>query len=972
MKSSIALLLILVCFSFLLGQSIQAIRPSYDLSFIGDSLPLPDGGVLISWRSSITEDLDIYAQRFSAEGLPLWDTPCALVVKAGAQSVSTILLSSGGNYIFTWSENTGVWAQLVNPQGQKLWGDEGILISEQSCWLAPNQNGGLFIVTNESNQPNSIYQLKGRSIDAAHNQLWTPQERTLLTSNMPLYSPNLLPEANGFIVNVAKELDNNVLQSCLLRYNSLGNQIGDEPLLSPEDFPVSVYKMLSLPGNQYLLWQNSNTNPDTLTLQKIDNQGNLLLPSAQVLLLPSSAGTTTTLYTHDYFTPLDDGGVLIAWSYDATIIQYQYRLQRLDSDLQPLWDTSGVSVTPANRNHSFNITVDSNQQIYCTWTEVLPDYIPRVKAQKLSPAGEFLWSAGGITLDENHPNVNSPIGWCGNNQFHSLWYAEQDSEYRLKRQTLSSSGIAQLPQGGLAFYSQLGGYCSKPLTINLDDSFFTFWQDVRPDNSGIYFQICDAQLNPALTQYGKRLLTSSAVTPALLQVEKSGEQIAVLYCFYGSSSSSYYLQLINASGEVLLPEFGYYLGQNISNIVLDCMGSDVYLAWVQVAVGSSPSLLKAQKFVSGVPVWEDGGKLIVSTPNSIGAMKHKNRYFCWQEYHSSITHSYARRVDTNGYIVTSWGNDPLPIIEDSVGSDYCKAIGLDGEDLIVYVSKYLSTGYELYAQKISPSGERLWGAGGIFMDSNSGNVLVASTLYGDGSAVCYKTTLPAVEIHLQKLDTEGNKLFGAGGASFSQTGTTTYNPLIYQNQNGWYSLLINVNANTGTDYDLYYRMISPLGEPSSPGNQLFCGEQLDQRNLSICGSGNRTFLAWEDLRAGRSNTNYTGTAIYAGVLLSQGSDVQEHIVPQAELSRVQSYPNPFTANATISFSMQTKGRAALDIYNLKGQKLQSLGCSATCNSGENQLTWDGRDSKGKLQPAGVYLYKLSSGNTVKTGKLLKL
>ena len=37
-----------------------------------------------------------------------------------------------------------------------------------------------------------------------------------------------------------------------------------------------------------------------------------------------------------------------------------------------------------------------------------------------------------------------------------------------------------------------------------------------------------------------------------------------------------------------------------------------------------------------------------------------------------------------------------------------------------------------------------------------------------------------------------------------------------------------------------------------------------------------------------------------------------------------------------------------------------------------EVTWDGRDERGRALPAGVYLYRLSADQSVKTGSVIVL
>jgi flagellar hook assembly protein FlgD len=86
----------------------------------------------------------------------------------------------------------------------------------------------------------------------------------------------------------------------------------------------------------------------------------------------------------------------------------------------------------------------------------------------------------------------------------------------------------------------------------------------------------------------------------------------------------------------------------------------------------------------------------------------------------------------------------------------------------------------------------------------------------------------------------------------------------------------------------------------------------------------------------------------------------------------QNYPNPFNPETTISFSVtQTSSFVALDIYNIKGQKVKTL-VNEMLPAGEHTIIWDGRDSNDKRVGSGIYFYKLKTENYEKTRKMILL
>ncbi|MCB5270880.1 MAG: T9SS type A sorting domain-containing protein [Candidatus Cloacimonetes bacterium] len=80
------------------------------------------------------------------------------------------------------------------------------------------------------------------------------------------------------------------------------------------------------------------------------------------------------------------------------------------------------------------------------------------------------------------------------------------------------------------------------------------------------------------------------------------------------------------------------------------------------------------------------------------------------------------------------------------------------------------------------------------------------------------------------------------------------------------------------------------------------------------------------------------------------------------------YPNPFKAlsGTTIEVDVKDNDGGSIAIYNLAGQEVKSFSVSP----GNNNINWDGKDSRGKTCATGVYFYKLSTNSLNQTRKML--
>ena len=82
----------------------------------------------------------------------------------------------------------------------------------------------------------------------------------------------------------------------------------------------------------------------------------------------------------------------------------------------------------------------------------------------------------------------------------------------------------------------------------------------------------------------------------------------------------------------------------------------------------------------------------------------------------------------------------------------------------------------------------------------------------------------------------------------------------------------------------------------------------------------------------------------------------------------QNFPNPFSETTMISFTLPEKTRAKLEILDLFGNVLRTI-ADQEFNAGTLNYSWDRLCNDETYAPNGTYIYRLTAGNAVKTGKM---
>ncbi len=81
------------------------------------------------------------------------------------------------------------------------------------------------------------------------------------------------------------------------------------------------------------------------------------------------------------------------------------------------------------------------------------------------------------------------------------------------------------------------------------------------------------------------------------------------------------------------------------------------------------------------------------------------------------------------------------------------------------------------------------------------------------------------------------------------------------------------------------------------------------------------------------------------------------------------YPNPFNPNTSINFSLSNVGHVTLDVYNLRGQKVNTL-VDETMQPGYHTVNWDGRDKNDRPVASGIYFYRMQTGEYTYIRKMM--
>ena len=86
----------------------------------------------------------------------------------------------------------------------------------------------------------------------------------------------------------------------------------------------------------------------------------------------------------------------------------------------------------------------------------------------------------------------------------------------------------------------------------------------------------------------------------------------------------------------------------------------------------------------------------------------------------------------------------------------------------------------------------------------------------------------------------------------------------------------------------------------------------------------------------------------------------------------RAFPNPFrSATTTIPFTLASPGKVSIRVLDLAGREVRIL-LNGIREAGDQSISWNGRNQRGELVQAGMYLYQLQTQGFKATRKLIRL
>lgn len=441
------------------------------------------------------------------------------------------------------------------------------------------------------------------------------------------------------------------------------------------------------------------------------------------------------------------------------------------------------------------------------------------------------------------------------------------------------------PHSGNVPVSRAFGYKFSPMVVSdgAGGAIIAWLYDVGGAGYDIYAQRVDATGTPLWTADGVPICTAAGNQVELAMIE-DGAGGAILSWSDGRSPASamdVYAQRVSAAGVVQWAADGVAVCTEPGDQYTPALATDgaggAIVAWEDHRT-SDGDIYAQRVHASGVPQWAAGGVLLcgfteLQTDVRVASDGAGGAIACWTDFRNLLSDDiYAQRVNPAG--VPQWPAGGIGVCVQNNSSQFGARLVSDGLGgaLVAWVDTR-SANYDIYAQRLSAAGSRLWGT--------SGN---------GGVVVCQAASIQ----HLPTLCSDGY-----GGAIIAWE--------------DW----------RGSDGDVYVQRMSGGGIPMWASNGVVvCSPSGTQRKPAIISdAAGGAVIAWQDDRYGPTHVfaqrlNSAGNAVW----FSDGAALSLAAVGQTELALASD-----GAGGAIAAWEDYRSTVQADIYAQRIERFGMLG-----------------------------------------------
>ena len=378
---------------------------------------IPDGagGAILTWADHRSSTNDIYAQRINAFGAVQWTTNgVAVCNSAGQQTNPTIVADASGGAIITWTDGRGadndIYAQRITSAGVPVWSANGVPVStaisgQTNPFIISDASGGAIIAWTDA-RGGATTDVYAQRINSAGAAQWTANGVALCTATGDQNGQVMVSDGSGGAI--VGWVDNRVANDIYAqRINSAGavqwtaNGVAVCTATNQQTTPAIASDGS---GGAILTWADARSGTTDIYAQRINSSGAPQWTGNGTGVCVVSGSQADPAIASD-----GAGGAVIAWD-DNRAGNFDIYSQRLNSAGGAQWIFNGTALCLSTGDQTLpDLAADGTGGGIVGWQD-FRNGNNDIFAQRIAGTGVIQWEDAGepvsdVVLDQTAPRI---------------------------------------------------------------------------------------------------------------------------------------------------------------------------------------------------------------------------------------------------------------------------------------------------------------------------------------------------------------------------------------------------------------------------------------------------------------------------------------------------------------------------------------------------------------------------------------
>jgi hypothetical protein len=624
------------------------------------------------------------------------------------------------------------------------------------------------------------------------------------------------------------------------------------------------------------------------------------------------------------------------------------------------WVNGGVPVCSAARNQRAQVAIRTSLgDVVVLWEDWRSGDCD-IYAQKIDVDGNILWTKDGIRVcgvPRDQWGIQA-IADCSGGVI-AVWNDWRNGNVDVYAQRIDGAGASMWQAGGVPVCVNAVNQYYPCIAADNSCGAIIAWLDLRGGTLDVYAQRIGASTGaPAWAPNGMAVYGGAGeqYQPTICSLGSSGA--AFSWFDFRSSSCAVYAQRIAENGTFAWTSAGVLCSTARGNRVYPAVVSDgsggAIVAWQDYSQGLGEGAIVAQNVgATGALRWTTIGVIVRSGRFSSGPVSMVSdgaggAVLAWLDDPGGVPAVMAQRVLAGG--APAWPSEGVVVSSGDIdrASPQLLVDGL-GTIFVAWTDRGGASGGAVYAQRLAMNGSPEWMAGGFPICSYPAEQTrprIVSDGAGGVVGIWEDARSGQYDIYAQRLCDDGFPI------------STALRDFDVSSSGSGISIRWTMSTlDEATTFDVYRRT------------------SVDTRAFRKLGGGiDRDRLTFRYL-----DNECSPESMYVYRVFHRAGGGEEKLLFETEAVRVPPYPlalypphpNPFSSESAIGFSLPESGLMRLTIHDVSGRCVATL-AQGWNRAGSREISWDGRDDRGRRVAGGIYFCRLWSRAGVVSRKMVVL